>query len=192
MEWYVVHTKPHAELLAATLLERRFGLEVYLPEVMQQRRGKPHLVTLFPAYLFIDADLALTPPSQVDATPGVVRMVRFGDGTPQPLAAGVVVALRTQVAALNAVGGLVPHPFHPGDVVEITAGPLQGLAAVFVGPMTPAARVQVLLRFLGRDQTVSVAVEHLVPGAGAPPVVEKRARRTRGRGRWIGGEGGSE
>ena len=71
---------------------------------------------------------------------------------------------------------------HPGDVLEVAegqtvrilAGPLQGMDAVFVGPLTPAARVQVLLQFLGRQQQVEVDADAVEPAA---PI--KRPRRTR-------------
>jgi len=52
---------------------------------------------------------------------------------------------------------------------------------VFLGPLTPAARVQVLLQFLGRQQQVEVDVNAIEPST-----VLKRPRRTRGHGRRIG------
>jgi transcription antitermination factor NusG len=189
MTWYVVHVQAGRELFAAGLLERNLGLDVYYPEVLQPRRGQRQRIALFPGYLFLAADWRHSAPGDVDRTPGVVRLVRGGDATPAAIADTVVDALRTRTAAIDAAGGLPAHPFHPGDRVEITDGPLQGLEAVFLGPLTAAARVQVLLQFLGQEQQVEVPVDLLVPRAAplpTPPV--HRPRRTRGKGRRVTGD----
>jgi transcription antitermination factor NusG len=89
--------------------------------------------------------------------------------------------LQEEVKHLNNAGGLPAHHLHLGDSVRIAAGPMRGLNAVFVGPLAPAARIQVLLHFLGRDQAVSVALADVEPCASAQP----RLRRTRGHGRRI-------
>lgn len=66
--------------------------------------------------------------------------------------------------------------------MRVTQGPLQGLEAIFQGPMKPTQRVQVLLEFLGQQQKVNVDVEDLERSA-APSV--KRERRIRGKRRRI-------
>lgn len=179
LAWYVVHTKPRQELLAASLLEERWPVTVYAAQVVQRRGGRTRRVPLFPGYLFVQADLEQTPASALNAVPGVVRLVAFG-ARPQPVPAAVVARLVEQVDALNAAGGLPAHPFRPGDVVQLTSGPLAGLDAVFVGPMRPAERVRVLLAFLGSLSEVEVAVTALAPVAAA-----RRVRRTRGKGRRV-------
>jgi transcription antitermination factor NusG len=95
----------------------------------------------------------------------------------------VIEALRQQVDLLNAQGGLPEHSFRPGDPVLLTRGPLEGVAALFVGPTTPSERVRVLVQFLGSLREVDVDVETLeLPGQHAE---FKRERRTRGKGRRI-------
>jgi transcription antitermination factor NusG len=188
MYWNVVHVRAGQELVAADLLERHLQLRVYLPEVMQRRHGKLQLSPLFPGYLFVNETGATGGLGDVDKTPGCGRLVRSGDpiahsGEPVAIDDGVVVHLQQQVAALNAIGGLPVHNLHPGDQVTITGGPMRGLAAIFLGPLTPAARVKVLLHFLGREQQVSVKLGDVEP---SPPVVQ-RVRRTRGHGRRIHG-----
>lgn len=179
MAWYVIHTKPAREMLAATMLEERLQLAVFLPEVRQKRRGQIRLAPLFPGYLFAELDLEQVEASQIDRTPGVIRLVSFG-GRPREVEAPVVEALREQVAALNDRGGLPQHPYREGDIVRLRSGPLQGLEAVFIGPMKPAERVRVLLNFLGRDQEAEVDVDLLEPAGKV-----KRPRRTRGKNRPI-------
>jgi transcription antitermination factor NusG len=187
MNWYVVHTRIGRELTAATLLEQNLHFDVYLPEVLQRRRGKVQPVPLFPGYLFVRAVENHAALELIDQTPGCGHLVRFGrgqgegPGTPAELPAGLVARLRRQAEAINDAGGLPVHNLQEGQVVEITSGPLQGFEAVFVGPMKPAARVEVLLRFLGQEQHVEVDADALKPRQA----MVKRPRRTRGGGRKI-------
>lgn len=181
-QWYVVHTKARQEVLAAGLLEQRLAAVVLLPQVRQRTRGQMRSAPLFPGYLFVALDLAETEASAVNNTPGVIRLVAFG-GVPKPVPGRVIEALRARLAELEAQGGLPQHPFHAGDRVRLTEGPLAGLEAVFVGPMRPAERVRVLLEFLGQEQEALVPVEDLEPAGGQ--AVPKRPRRTRGKGRPI-------
>ncbi len=185
MCWCVIHVRAGREPAAADLLQRTLQLKVYLPEVLQRRQGKTQPGPLFPGYLFVRDD----PPA-----------VRWRRWTPPPAAvtscawAGGTRRLPRESASrrkwcnccrrrsrLNQAGGLPAHNLHPGDTVQITGGLMRGLSAVFVGPLTPAARIQVLLQFLGREQTLTVAAESVEPCAPA----WKRPRRTRGHGRAI-------
>ncbi len=183
MAYFVVHTRSGGELLAAAMLEMHLGLAVYLPQVDQRRRGRMALAPLFPGYLFVESAAQEFVRSAVDAQPGVIRVVAV-DAQPCEVDASVIEALRGQVAAVNAAGGLPQHPFKPGDRVRLQAGPLEGMEAIFLGPTTPSERAEILLRFLGRTQRAHVAVAEL------EPVAELRTaphppRRTRGHGRRI-------
>ena len=180
--WYVVHTKPRQELLAAGLLESTHAVAVYLPQVRQPHVPARRWTTLFPGYLFLHADLRAAPASEIDKTPGVIRLVAF-DGQPQPVPDGTIEALRRRVAELQERGGLPQHPFQPGDSVRFTNGPMAGLEGVFDGPMRPSQRVRVLMHFLGSLHAMEVDANDLEKTA-----CDRRprpARRTRGRGRTI-------
>jgi transcription antitermination factor NusG len=179
LQWYVVHTKPTRELMVSGLIEAQLALRVYLPEVLETRRNKKRRTPLFPRYLFVQADLAQTPSQVINAVPGVIHLVSFG-GLPQPISDREIEVLRQRLDALNAEGGLPSHSFRPGDEVRLLDGPLQGLEAVFLGPMTPSQRVRVLLDFLGTEREAEVALESIE--RVAPP---HRGRRTRGKGRRI-------
>ena len=180
LQWYVVHTKPTREIMVSGLLEEQLDVQVYMPEVIETRRNKKRRAPLFPGYLFVQASLGKVPTQAINAVPGVIRLVSFG-GLPQPLPAREIEALRNRLDELNAHGGLPSHSFHPGDEIRLRDGPLQGLEAVFLGPMTPSHRVRVLLDFLGTEREADVeldSIERVTP----PP---KRGRRTRGKGRHI-------
>lgn len=188
MCWCVVQVRAGCELAAAGLLQKNLDLNVYLPEVMQRWHGKTQLGPLFPGYLFVRDDLGCEALAHVDGTPGCGHLVRMGSrlmcaGDRVLVPDDVVQQLQAKVSRLNQVGGLPAHNLHPGDSVQIITGPMQGLSAVFQGPLTPAARIQVLLHFLGREQTVMVATDNIEPCAPAAP--PKGQRRTRGHGRYI-------
>jgi len=183
--WYTLYTKPNVEYQVAALLQKR-GIQTFLPEIVspkarQGRKRKP----FFPCYLFIKIDIGTVGLSRVRWTPGLRRIVGF-DGRPAPLPDGAIDLIRRKLAGINARDGRQPCPFHPGETVRITDGPLQDMLAIFEGPTTPAERVRVLLTFLGYARRVWVPASDLVKarsvaGTSAPG----RPRRTRGRGRRI-------
>jgi transcriptional antiterminator RfaH len=182
MSWYVIQAQVRKELLVAAVLEAQLEAVVYLPQVQQRWRGKLELRPFFPGYLFVQGGSLGVEVSAIQAQPGVVRVVAFG-GTPCAVDEAVVAALRAKVEELNGEGGLPQHPFKPGEAVRLRRGPLEGMDAVFVGPMRPAQRVQVLLTFLGRQQQTWVAPEDLETLGAEPRLV--RERGTRGKGRRI-------
>ena len=180
--WYAVHCKPLKERYAALALEEQLGLTVYLPEVRRYFRKQVRQAPLFPCYLFVRASLQIVPLSRINATPGVLGVVTVG-GAPQSVPSLVLEELYQRVNALNAQGGLQEHGFLPGGAVRLKAGPLQGMEAIFMGPMEPTERVRVLIDFLGclRETEVDlVTLEHANSGP-----THKLERRTRGKGRFI-------
>jgi transcriptional antiterminator RfaH len=180
----VIQAQVRKELLVAAVLEAQLGAVVYLPQVQQRWRGRLEPRPFFPGYLFVQGGPLGVEVSAIQTQPGVVRVVAFG-GAPCAVDEAVVEALRAQVDELNAEGGLPQHPFKPGEAVRLRRGPLEGMEAVFVGPMRPAQRVQVLLTFLGRQQQTWVAPEDLEMVGPEPE--RMRERRTRGKGRRIRG-----
>ena len=186
-QWYVVHTKPLREVMVSGLLEDQLNLTVYLPEVIETRRNKKRRVPLFPGYVFVQVSLPQAPAQAINSTPGVIRLVSFG-GLPKPLPAREIEMLRKHLDELNAQGGLPLHSFRPGDEIRLRDGPLQGLGAIFLGPMTPSQRVRVLLDFLGTEREAEVALDSIERVAPTP----QRGRRTRGKGRQIRSHSGSD
>lgn len=180
--WYAVYCKPLKEWLAATALREYLALTVYVPQIKTHFRGRIRRAPFFPRYLFLQADLQVTSFSQINATSGVIGLVTLGD-QPQSIPAAVIETLRQRMEQFNAEGGLPSHGFHPGDGVRLKAGPLQGLEAVFVGPMKPSERVRILVDFLGRRRAAEVHVNTLERSSSV--LAPKRERRTRGKGRQI-------
>jgi transcriptional antiterminator RfaH len=181
-QWYVAHCKRLKERQAAAALEEQLDLMVYLPEVRRRLAGHGQRVAFFPGYLFVRANLWDVALSQINAIPGVLRLVAFGEA-PQPLPAKVVEEIRRRVDDLNAHGGLMPPRFQRGDTLRLTGGPFQGLDAVFLGPLKPSERVQVLIEFLGSLRKLELPVDQVERAHDQP--APRRERRTRGKGRPI-------
>jgi transcriptional antiterminator RfaH len=133
-EWFCVRSKPKAEHIAAKHLEEA-AFEVFLPRIRFQRLTRRGRVW-FTEALF----------------PGYL-FSRFDRG----------LSFR-QVCATNGVTTVVIAPgLEPGDEVTIAAGPFQGLLAVVNQVMPAPQRVRVLLEFLGRQTSVEVSSETVIP-----------------------------
>lgn len=182
VHWYVVHAQPRQELLVATLLEMRYPVTVFLPEVLHYRHGKSRLRPLFPGYLFVRCELTVVPPSAINTVPGVIRLLVGGDG-PLTVAEEVIAALQQACTRINENGGLAAHTFTPGERVRLMAGPLAGLEAAFLKRAKSGDRALILLRFLNQESQVTVDL-HLLEKVN-PNWHGERQRSTRGAGRRI-------
>jgi len=178
--WYALHTKPHAETQVAAVLDGR-GIEVYLPLVKRQWRGQMRERPFFPNYLFARFSLDEVGHSAIAWTPGLRSLVTF-DSRPATVPDEAVALVRQELQKITGQGGLPSHGFQPGDELRFASGPLQGLYAVFEGPLTPSERVRVLIQFLGQANRAEVPVSDLEP-VREPDSKGFRERRSRGRGR---------
>jgi transcriptional antiterminator RfaH len=182
-KWYTLYTKPNAERQVAKALAQRH-IHTYLPEIElpKTRQGRK---PFFPCYLFARVDFSLVGISSLQWTPGLRRVVTFGD-QPTPLPDEVIELIQHELSEIEAAGGWTAHAFKPGDAVLITSGPFQDMLAIFAGPTAPAQRVQVLLNILGHASRVKVEVDNLAKApeeVEVPPLI--RPRGTRGKGRKI-------
>jgi transcriptional antiterminator RfaH len=187
--WYVIHCQPRNERYAANAIKSHLGLSVYIPEYKRKYHGTIKHFPLFPGYIFVQADLQKVPLSQINANPGVLRLVTFGED-PQPIPHNVIEEIAERSKHIDT---FMHEPFRPGDVVRVKhGGPLQDLEMIFIEPMTGSRRVCVLLSFLGRLKQVHLDEETLekVPSRAASEhsIVDSYARReryTRGKGRKV-------
>src|SRR5262245_26709107 len=180
--WYTVYCKPRMEWRAASALEEHLQLTVYLPEIRRRVDGQTRCTPLFPRYLFVEANLETIGVSRINTTPGVLRLLSFGEA-PQAVPATVINAIRARLDTMNVQEGPPEHGFHTGDAVRFKGGPLRELEAIFVGPMKPSERVRVLIHLLGGFREAEVGADILESISSG--LAHKWARRTRGRGRKI-------
>lgn len=178
--WYTLYTKPNAEAqVARTLMARAFNVFLPLLPARQAERLQP----LFPCYLFVRCDLAEVGIDNLQWIPGLRRILYF-DGRPAVVPDAAIGLIQAGLQQIEAAGGLPSHHFKPGDVVVIDEGPLAGLRGVFQGPVGPAERVRILIRFLGETNRAEVPVAAL-RAVDADVAGRARRRGTRGRGRRI-------
>ena len=123
--WYAFYTKSrHEKSVNRALISK--GYEAYLPLLKERRKWKDRKkwvsFPLFKSYIFIKIEAKNS--IFVLKTPGIVKMVRFGD-KPSPVLEDTINSLRLMID-----GGFNPQPtdyFIKGDPVIIKEGPLKGL-----------------------------------------------------------------
>ena len=126
--WFAIQVRPRTERSVVSILEGK-GYEPFLPtrpvepSKTKRRSDQP----LFPGYLFCRFDAQL--PGRIVTTPGVVRIVRYGN-VPSPLLDSEIERIR---AIAKSSVPLNPHPYlHQGDLVRVCSGPLSGVVGKFV------------------------------------------------------------
>jgi transcription antitermination factor NusG len=169
--WYVIHSKPKCEHLAAGLMLGLPGVETYCPRIKFQRntrRGKVWFIeALFPSYFFARF-IPATSIRAVKHSQNVIRVVDFG-GQMTPVSDHVIDLIRTEM------DGLVIKEIHIGvkigDVVELTEGPMRGLKGIVNSIHSGEERVKVLMEFLGRESLIEVNASKLLTEQSAREVM---------------------
>jgi transcriptional antiterminator RfaH len=160
--WYVVHTRPKCEHIAASLMAGLEGVETYCPRIRFQRntrRGKVWFVeALFPSYFFARF-IPIESMRAVKYSQSVIRVVDFGGNltsVPDKAIAELKAEMKDVEICEVEVGVKV------GDTVELTEGPMRGLKGIVNAMLSGADRVRVLLEFLGRENAVEVPVSKVL------------------------------
>lgn len=165
MNWYCLHTRPQRENHVSGQLSTFLGLETYLPTIRLHktiRRVRKQVVEpLFPRYVFCRFNSG-THYRAVRYTRDVLDVVSFGNEA-IPVSDQLVSEIRSWVED-HARGNCTPA-FAPGDRVEITFGPMQGLHAVILNAHDDRERVAVLLTMLGNETRVTIDRDCLAKSA---------------------------
>ncbi len=162
--WYVVQSRPHKELYAATNLQNQ-DFRTFIPQISKtvhhSRRTKTVLAPLFPRYLFVALDFARNRWRSVRGTFGVSCLVMDGD-RPRPVPRGLVEQL---IATTSGTGGVdFRDRLVLGQSVRFLTGPFADKIGRLVS-LDDADRVAVLLEILGAERQIAVAPEALMPVA---------------------------
>ena len=153
--WYVVQTRPQAEIKAAAHLGRQ-GFEIYFPRYLKRRRHAHRVemvaAPLFPRYMFVAIDMAVQRWRSIQSTIGVARLVCNGDH-PAEVPDSIIRGLRLG----EDDGGFVhlkrPPAFKLGDKIRVLDGVFSACLGLFEG-MTDGERIAILLDMLGRKVRV--------------------------------------
>lgn len=161
--WYVAQTLPRKESWAIQHL-RHQGFSTFFPRFRQQVRRKTGaqlcLVPVFPGYVFVAFDPNRDHWSAIRGTRGVRCLVGSKGGLPQSVPRPVMDHLFTRCreeVMINLVSDL-----KPGDMVQITSGPLSRRIAE-VHSLTERGRVRLLFDLLGCSNSLDVDISCLAP-----------------------------
>lgn len=174
ISWFVVHTKPKCEHVAASLMQGLEEVETYCPRIRFQRstrRGKVWFVeALFPSYFFARFDPTISLRA-VKHSQSVIKVVDFG-GVPISVPDGVIEDIRAEMDHEEVRE--VKVTISEGDTVEVAGGAMRGLKGIVERIHSGNERVRILLEILGRHTYVDVGADQLVADRSARGVVASR------------------
>lgn len=170
LAWFCLRTHSRHEHIAGDWLTRYLGIQTYAPRIRFRQPERRGLVwrtdPLFPNYLFARFDVAKCL-QEVEAAPGIRRVVRFGAHCPR-IPDEVIQDLRATIGAEPV--HVIDDQLHPGETIQVAGGVFHGLQAVVARVMPGRERIAVLLDFLGRQTMVELA------SAAVSPVGDERRR----------------
>jgi transcriptional antiterminator RfaH len=153
--WYVVQTRPQAEVKAAAHLGRQ-GFEIYLPRYLKRRRHARRVemvaAPLFPRYMFVAIDMAVQRWRSVQSTIGVTRLVCNGE-VPAEVSDSIIKNLRLGEDERGFVRLQKQPAFRIGDKIRVLDGVFSACLGLFEG-MADGERIAILLDMLGRKVRV--------------------------------------
>lgn len=156
--WHVLRTQVRKELQVDRYLQHH-GLETFLPvKVVGGRGDTPVEEPFFPSYLFFRLPPISTQWPLVRWAPGAKQVVAF-DGAPASVPETLVTTIRHRLCT-RTQDDSAPL-FQRGERIQVAAGPLAGVDAIFEERLTGARRASILLEIVGRLVRTQVAVEHL-------------------------------
>jgi transcriptional antiterminator RfaH len=162
--WYVVHTRPQAEIRAIENLGRQ-GYRTFCPRVRRTirhaRKTSTVMNPIFRNYLFVCLDISFDRWRCINSTRGVVSLIMQGD-RPKPVPRGVIEAILQYVNADGTVS--TARLFGIGQRVRIESGPLAEVVGRFER-CEPDGRVCVLVELLGRVVSVVLNKETTIIAA---------------------------
>lgn len=154
MTWYALQHKPAQGDRALENLQNQ-DIACFYPKITVEKikAGKRtrKLEPLFPGYLFVNLEQTDPMWSKLRSTRGVLRVVGFAN-KPAPIEDDVIKHIRDSLHTVAEQGGI-----KPGQSVELSDGPFQGLEAIFQA-YDGEERAIVLISFMQTQQSVRVPV----------------------------------
>ena len=162
-KWFVVKVISGKEAKIQKLIEneiQRNQLEDYVGEILvptekvvQIRNGKriQKDKTLFPGYIYIEANLSGELPHVVKSIPGVIGFLSgVKGGDPMPLSKKEVNRILGKIDELAMNDDNIVIPYNVGDSVTVTDGPFKGFEGTIEEVNKDRKKVTVMVKFFGR------------------------------------------
>ena len=162
-KWYVVKVISGKEAKIQKLIEneiQRNRLEDYVGDILvptekviQIRNGKriQKDKTLFPGYIYMEANLSGELPHVVKSIPGVMGFLSgVKGGDPMPLSKKEVNRILGKLDEIAMNEDNIMIPYKEGDAVTVTDGPFKGFEGVIDDVNKDRKKVTVMVKFFGR------------------------------------------
>ncbi len=162
-KWYVVKVISGKEAKIQKLIEneiQRNHLEDYVGDILvptekvvQIRNGKriQKDKTLFPGYIYMEANLSGELPHVVKSIPGVMGFLSgVKGGDPMPLSKKEVNRILGKIDELAMNDDNIVIPYKVGDSVTVTDGPFKGFEGTIEDVNKDRKKVTVMVKFFGR------------------------------------------
>jgi transcriptional antiterminator RfaH len=161
--WFCLRAQPKREHIAAACLHHISEVEVFCPRVRFRKRTSRGLVwfveSMFPGYLFARFDYA-TLYRRIRQIPGVRGFVQFGDRLAL-LPDALISEIKSHTGKDEVID--INRGLEPGQKVQISQGPFQGLEALVTRLINARDRVEILIEWMGRSLHAEVSVADLEP-----------------------------
>ena len=155
MNWYLLHTKPHAHVTACYHL-RRQRFDVFLPLITKttKKKGKFLDITapLFPGYLFLGTSIDPVPWKSINGTRGVSKAVTL-DGIYRPVSTHIIEGLQSRCDECGVLRQL--NDIVAADRAKIERGPFADFICT-VDEIHDDQRAWVLIDLLQQQTKVGV------------------------------------
>jgi transcriptional antiterminator RfaH len=149
--WFCLRAQPKREHIAAACLRKHSEVKVFCPRVRFRKhtsRGPVWFVeSMFPGYLFAQFIYA-TSYRRVRQEPGVSGFVQFGDRLAL-LPDKLISEMRARMGKDDLLE--INRELTPGQNVQFTQGPFQGLEALVTRLIVARDRVEILIEWMGRS-----------------------------------------
>ncbi len=162
-KWYVVKVISGKEAKIQKLIEneiQRNKLQDYVGDILvptekvvQIRNGKRinKDKTLFPGYIYIEANLSGELPHVIKSIPGIMGFLSgVKGGDPMPLSKKEVNRILGKIDELAMNDENLVIPYKVGDVVTVTDGPFRGFEGNIEEVNKDRKKVIVMVKFFGR------------------------------------------
>lgn len=148
LRWHVLRSKPRKEAALSRFAQMN-GHEIFYPRIPVKpvNPRASQIRPYFPGYLFVRTDIGAAGLSTFRWMPFSQGLVHVG-GEPAPVPDTVVRAIRSRVAEIWEVGGLVFGELEKGDRVIIKDGMFEGYVGIFDAHLPGKERVRILLKML--------------------------------------------